>query len=925
MEPPGEQWIGTRIREYEILERIGHGGMGSVYRARHVYLDEERAIKLIQTELATSQDFVNRFIREAKLLAKLRHPNLVQLYEFGTLENNRFFMVMELLRGESALQRIRKIQRIPLQHALRIIREAAMGLEAGHQKGIIHRDLSPDNLLLVQTESGVETTKVIDFGIARPTAKETQRFTRTNMFIGKLEYVSPELCGQIGEDEELDQRADIYSLGVTLYHMVTGRLPFTSSTPQGYMYKHLNENPRSLSSHVDCGPFPPELDHFIAKAMAKRRENRHSSMNEVIEHLNHIETSLTPAVQAPSWIAPVLPTPGSFFANRYLIEKRIGEGGMGTVFKATDRMLDISVAIKALNRELVSNETNLNRLKREVILARKVAHPNVCRIYDIGQADGVHYVSMEYVEGRTLSEILHQRGALPMQEVIPIMRQVLHALGAAHRAGIVHRDLKPQNIMLDHTGRATIMDFGISFSADAGHLTQTGMMVGTPRYMAPEQFKEQEFDHRADLYSAGVILYEILTGRAPFDARTPASMMYAHLNTPPPRPSQFSPHLGPQLESVILRALEKDPSKRFQNTQEFISALELPTWTVPGSATPEPRKQVPIPAHPPLPPPPEHEPILEFKAEPESRSYVFWIASFLFLVLGAAGAAYYFLVYKPPPLVVQQEIPLPPDETQTQSSPVQTQSVTDTSTDSLSGDEQTMSNSQTQNITSQPVLRHFTVRSRPDGAAIFVDQEDTGLKTPADLELHAGAIHQLELRLPDHQPATFAINEQTSDLPILDLVAILKPGTLVYEGQFPVSVFINKTLLFNSDLKSSSNLKPGTYQVMLISNSIQRAYIRHAQRIEIKPGESTVIRPPPMAQLTLTAQPSNCILFVEGKHIDTAPIFNYSLQAGAKTIRVRWKKLGIEKTANFTFSAGSLKTLRAIIESNSAELFEEGS
>lgn len=912
MEPPGEQWIGTRIREYEILEKIGHGGMGSVYRARHVYLDEERAIKLIQTQIATSEDFVNRFIREAKTLAKLRHPNLVQLYEFGMLENNRFFMVLELLRGETTLQRIQKLQRIPLQNALRIIREAAMGLEAAHQKGIIHRDLSPDNLFLVQTESGVETTKVIDFGIARPTAKETQRFTRTNMFIGKLEYVSPELCGQIGEGEELDQRADIYSLGVTLYHMVTGRLPFTSNTPQGYMYKHLNENPRPLSSHVDCGPFPPELDHFIAKAMAKKRENRHSSMKEVIEHLNHIETSLTPTIQAHGWTAPVLPAPGSFFANRYLIEKRIGEGGMGTVFKASDRMLDISVAIKALNRELVSNETNLNRLKREVILARKVAHPNVCRIYDIGEADGVHYVSMEYVEGKSLSEILHQRGALPLQEAIAIMRQVLYALGAAHRAEIVHRDLKPQNIMVDHRGRATMMDFGISFSADAGHLTQTGMMVGTPRYMAPEQFKEQEFDHRADLYSAGVILYEILTGRAPFDARTPASMMYAHLNTPPPRPSQFSPELGPQLESVILRALEKDPSKRFQNTQEFITALEQPM-----RIAAEPRKQAPTPVPTAT---PEPEPILEISTEPESRSYVFWIASFLFLVLGGAGAAYYFLVYKPPPLVVQQEIPLDPDETQTQSSPVQTQFVTDTSTNPSSGNEE-----QTQNITSQPVLRHFTVRSRPDGAAIFVDQQDTGLKTPADLELHAGQIHQLELRLPDHQPATFAINEQTSDLPILDLDEILKPGTLVYDGQFPVSVFINKTLLFNSDQKSSSSVKPGTYQVMLISNSIQRAYIRYAQRIEVRPGESTVIKPPPMAKLTLTAQPSNCILFVEGEHIDTAPIFNYSLQAGAKQIRVLWEKLGKEKTANFNFSAGSLKTLHAIIESNSAELFEEGS
>jgi serine/threonine protein kinase len=910
VEPSKDQWIGTRIREYEILERIGHGGMGSVYRARHVYLDEQRAIKLIQTQLAESEDFVNRFIREAKTLAKLRHPNLVQLYEFGTLESNSFFMVLEFLQGESVLQRIQKIQRIPIQHALRIIREAAMGLEAAHQKGIIHRDLSPDNLFLVQIESGMETTKVIDFGIARPTAKETQRFTRTNMFIGKLEYMSPELCGQLSEDEDLDQRADIYSLGVTLYHMLTGRLPFTSNTPQGFMYKHLNENARPLSSHADCGPFPPELDYFVTKAMAKLRENRHASMKEVIDHLNKIESSLTPTVHSPAWTAPALPTPGSFFANRYLIEKRIGEGGMGTVFKATDRMLDISVAIKTLNRELVSNETNLNRLKREVILARKVAHPNVCRLYDIGEVGGVHYVSMEFVEGQTLSEILHHQGLLPEQQTIEIMRQVLNALGAAHSQGIIHRDLKPQNIMIDRTGRAMMMDFGISFSAEAGHLTQTGMMVGTPRYMAPEQFKEQGSDHRADLYSAGIILYEMVSGRAPFDAKTAASMMYAHLHTPPPRPSQFC-HVGPQLESIILRALEKDPSKRFQNTQEFLSAFDQPI-----------RPATTAPMYVPVLPEAEH---IEEYVEPESKSYAGWIAALFFLILGGAAAAYYFLIYKQPPLVVQQNIPTNTNQPPAQTSPAQTQLISETPLNSSFESDAPNSNLQTEEtVPQQPVLRHFTVRSNPDGASIFIDQQDTGLKTPADLELHAGQVHQLELKMAEYQPATFTINEETSDLPVLDLTAIpAKPGTLVYQGDFAVSVFLNKTLLFNSDEKESSSLKPGSYQVMIVSNSIQEAYIRQTQHVEIKPGESTIIKAPPMAQLTLTAQPSNCTLFVEGQQIDTAPIFKYPVQAGVKQIRVFWEKLGKEKTARINFSDGTEKSLHAIIEDNSAQLFEE--
>ena len=159
---------------------------------------------------------------------------------------------------------------------------------------------------------------------------------------------------------------------------------------------------------------------------------------------------------------------------------------------------------------------------------------------------------------------------------------------------------------------------------------------------------------------------------------------------------------------------------------------------------------------------------------------------------------------------------------------------------------------------------------------------------------------------------------------MLDLSAIpAKPGTLVYQGDFAVSVFLNKTLLFNSDEKESSSLKPGSYQVMIVSNSIQEAYIRQTEHVEIKPGESTIIKVPPMAQLTLTAQPSNCTLFVEGQQIDTAPIFKYPVQAGVKQIRVFWEKLGKEKTTKINFSAGTEKSLHAIIEDNSAQLFEK--
>jgi hypothetical protein len=275
------------------------------------------------------------------------------------------------------------------------------------------------------------------------------------------------------------------------------------------------------------------------------------------------------------------------------------------------------------------------------------------------------------------------------------------------------------------------------------------------------------------------------------------------------------------------------------------------------------------------------------------------------------------------PLVVHQRIQKDSDKPATQTSPAQTQSVSDTPTKSTFQSDAPASNLQTEETIPHLAVRHFNVRSRPGGASIFIDQQDTGLKTPADLDLRAGS-HHLELRLAEYQPANFTINDQTSDLPILDLTAIpAKPGTVVYEGDFAVSVFLNKSLLFNSDDKDSSNLRPGKYQLMIISNSIPDAYIRQIQTVEIKAGESTTLKAPPMAQLTLTAQPSNCTLFVEGEKIDTAPIFKYPLQAGPKQIRVFWEKLGKEKTMRFNFSAGSAKTLHAIVEGDAAQLFED--
>ncbi len=567
--------VGSRIREYEILELIGKGGMGAVYRARHVYLDEERAIKVISARHATDRDFVERFIREAKILTRLRHPNLVQFHEFGTLGEDTFFMVMELIRGQSALERIRIQGKIPVGEAIKTICEAAAGLESAHQKGIIHRDISPDNLMIVSSEGAGEITKVLDFGIAKPLFESTQQFTTSNMFIGKPEYCSPEQCGSLREDETIDGRSDIYSLGITLYQMLSGKLPFHSKTGPGYLAKHLNEMPKPVSTILPEGVISKELDRVILKAISKKREDRQSSMAQLSIELQQCTETEIPHTDR---IQPDLPAsflglhPGEMFAHRYLIEKKIGQGGMGKVYKAVDKILEIPVALKIIEGFIETK--SIERLKREVIVARKVAHANACRIYDMGESNGIHYVSMEFLEGVTLAERLSKDGRFKVNQGIPIMKQVLLALQEAHRVGVVHRDLKPENIMVDSHNRAHIMDFGISISADSGRLTQTGAMIGTPYYMAPEQFEGGNIDHRADIYAIGVILFQMFTGRVPFNAGSPVGIIFGHLKKEPPRPSSIVAELPSQLEKIILKALEKDADKRFQNVGELLEAIE---------------------------------------------------------------------------------------------------------------------------------------------------------------------------------------------------------------------------------------------------------------------------------------------------------------------------------------------------------------
>lgn len=267
--------------------------------------------------------------------------------------------------------------------------------------------------------------------------------------------------------------------------------------------------------------------------------------------------------------------PGELFAERYQITRVIGRGGMGTVYKAMDNELDEEIAIKLLKSEAISSDpTMAERFKTEIRLARRISHRNVVRTHDFGETSGAYYVTMEYVEGITLRELIDMRKRLSPSSTMGIARQLAASLVIAHEEGVIHRDIKPQNLLLDADGVLKVMDFGIARLAErTSTVTQTGMVIGTPAYMAPEQLLAEAVDARSDLYSAGIVLYECLTGALPFDAGSPIALIAKVLNTVPAAPADIVPGTPAPLSSLVMRLISKEADERPQTAADLSELL----------------------------------------------------------------------------------------------------------------------------------------------------------------------------------------------------------------------------------------------------------------------------------------------------------------------------------------------------------------
>jgi serine/threonine protein kinase len=277
---------------------------------------------------------------------------------------------------------------------------------------------------------------------------------------------------------------------------------------------------------------------------------------------------------------------GKVIADRYTVGELLGRGGMAEVYVATDRVLDRPVAFKVLGDWLAHDDTFVERFRREALAAARISHPNLVAVFDAGSEDGVHYIVMEYVPGETLADVLRREGRLDANRATKIAASMADALAVAHAARIVHRDVKPANVMLTPDGRTKLMDLGIARSIDGDSITHASSILGTAGYISPEQARGDPVDHRSDIYSLGCVLYEMLTGRQPFEAQDPLAVAYKHVHEAPMPPTSLEPSIPPALEAVILRAMEKEPAARFQSVADLASSLEDQAFPVaPVTAT----------------------------------------------------------------------------------------------------------------------------------------------------------------------------------------------------------------------------------------------------------------------------------------------------------------------------------------------------
>ncbi len=622
-----DQLVGAQLGPCRILGKVGAGAMGIVFRARHD-AHGEVCVKVIGPEFRAAGEMLRRFRREAEAACRIDHRHVVR--GFGLLEaDGHQLLVQELVAGGD-LGELLDLRggRLPIGDALRVTREVALGLGAAHAAGIVHRDLKPGNVLLDRDGR----VKVADLGLILQVDGEPLDgrtiLTTKGQVIGTPLYMAPE---QWKEAHDVDGRADLYALGVMLHQLVSGRRPFESKSIPTLMKEHIRDAPPPVRTHAPNAPKP--VEELILRLLAKDPDERPADAAAVAAECERIGDALgigatvrgegeldgtviatvprsDPGDATATYDGPP-PTSdsaadsaagsasgsasdlgaGTVIGSKFRVEDELGRGGMGVVFRARHTLLGQDFAVKLIHARLAGEPEFRARFLREAKALMAFTHKGAVSLRDFGEHEGGLYMAMDLAPGEPLSAVLERDGSLPQTRVLELARQVLACLDEAHETGLVHRDLKPDNLLVerraDGAERVRILDFGIAKLLDeraaaTGKLTSTGVSLGTPHYMSPEQDAGDPVDGRSDIYSFAAVLYEAVSGRRPIEAETIRKLRYRiQMEPPPPLAPRAEGRVSEPFAAAIMAALAKEPDERPATAQAFLEALEEGARTAP--------------------------------------------------------------------------------------------------------------------------------------------------------------------------------------------------------------------------------------------------------------------------------------------------------------------------------------------------------
>jgi serine/threonine protein kinase len=560
---------GTRIDDrYEILGPLGSGGMGTVYKARRLRLGDEVAIKVIQPSSDASQELHERFLRESRASAQLRHPGIVGILDFGVDAERQPYMVMELLSGPSLADEIALLAPLPAPRVAAILREVGTALQLAHDQGITHRDLKPANIVVHRYASGQRVYKVIDFGLAviKTLSSET-RLTDHNIFVGTIGYAAPE---QI-RGEPITFSADIYALGVIAYEMLTGTRPFDAADRMMLLNLVLTQPPiKPTERH---SRIPSALDDVLLRALAKEPADRWPSITALVEAIE---------VAAGTSAATASAADSSLLA-RYDLGPVLGRGRLGSaVFRGVHRALGIPVAIRVLKRE---EQPNWEAVRARFLLEGRTlqaAHPSLLQVRDFGEDDRSVFVVTDLIEGPSLRQALATGAPFPWARTQALMVQALDAVATLHRRDGFIAGVNPDMIRLtDEDGheRIVMSTAGIHSVQDVLATMREQELRGQQAseqelpYLAPEVLMGRAPDARADVFTIGVLAYEMATGQLPYRAASLPELLGQMLLTQPIAPAERGVDIPAGANAAIVRALAGEAEHRFENARAFAAAL----------------------------------------------------------------------------------------------------------------------------------------------------------------------------------------------------------------------------------------------------------------------------------------------------------------------------------------------------------------